>query len=135
MNLALRQQFADVNFGFDAVFTPGTQDEVFEDCCDLVQSAVDGHNVTIFAYGQTGAGKTYTMYGSPDEAGIARRTIKELFENLGKISDRYSSSVSASMVELYNNQFLDLLTARDSTWKRPQREAKLVVRQDQLGAA
>jgi len=122
-------------FTFDSVFAPGTQEEVFKDCRDLVQSAVDGHNVTIFAYGQTGAGKTYTMYGSPDEAGIARRTIKELFENLGKISDRYSSSVSASMVELYNNQFLDLLTARDSTWKRPQREATLVVRQDQLGAA
>merc|ERR1719401_2301857 len=53
------------NFCFDAVFTPGTQDEVFEDCRDLVQSAVDGYNVTIFAYGQTGAGKTFTMAGVP----------------------------------------------------------------------
>lgn len=36
---------------------------MFKDCKDLIQSAIDGFNVTIFAYGQTGAGKTHTMYG------------------------------------------------------------------------
>ena len=51
-------------FQFDAVFGPGTQDEIFEDCRHLVQSALDGYNVTIFAYGQTGAGKTFSMYGA-----------------------------------------------------------------------
>jgi kinesin family protein C1 len=53
-----KQEF---KFNFDAVFMPGTQEQVFEDCRDLVQSAADGYNVTLFAYGQTGAGKTYTM--------------------------------------------------------------------------
>jgi hypothetical protein len=45
-------------FTFDGVFTPGSQEEVFEDCRDVVQSAIDGRNATIFTYGPTGAGKT-----------------------------------------------------------------------------
>jgi len=48
---------------FDKVWHPGSQEDVFEHVKDLVQSAVDGLNVTVFAYGQTGAGKTFTMYG------------------------------------------------------------------------
>ena len=50
-------------FEFDSVFQPESEQspqqvaEIFEDCRDLVQSAVDGHNVTVMTYGQTGAGK------------------------------------------------------------------------------
>merc|ERR1712176_1087109 len=90
-------------FSFDAVFTPGTQEQVFEDCRDLVQSAVDGYNVTMFAYGQTGAGKTYTTYGDPDKglAGTAPRTINEIFRVLDSNRERYSFTVLASMLELY----------------------------------
>merc|ERR1719197_1522164 len=51
----------ETQFFFDAVFKPGSEEEVFENCRDLAQSAIDGYNVTIFAYGQTGAGKTHTM--------------------------------------------------------------------------
>lgn len=47
-----------------------------------MQSAVDGHNVTIFAYGQTGAGKTHTLYGTLEQEGIAGRAISELFQAL-----------------------------------------------------
>lgn len=51
------------------VFGPlASQADVFEDVADLVQSAVDGHRVCIFAYGQTGAGKTYTMNGADHTA-------------------------------------------------------------------
>eukprot|EP00929_Paragymnodinium_shiwhaense_P112112 TRINITY_DN8036_c0_g1_i2.p1 TRINITY_DN8036_c0_g1~~TRINITY_DN8036_c0_g1_i2.p1 ORF type:complete len:1551 (-),score=329.92 TRINITY_DN8036_c0_g1_i2:193-4845(-) len=96
-------------FAFDGVFAPGAQDEVFQDCRDLVQSAVDGHNVTIFAYGQTGAGKTYTMYGHPEQEGIAARAVGELFENVNGLRSRHDVSVNGSMVELYNNSVMDLL--------------------------
>lgn len=98
-------------FSFDSVFFPGKQEEVFEDCRDLVRSVLDGYNVTIFSYGQTGAGKTHTMYGSKESEGIAPRTIREIFDNLEAESGRYSHTVVGSMFEVYRNEFIELLPA------------------------
>jgi len=105
-------------YSFDGVFAPGSQEDVFEDCRDLVESAVDGHNVTIFAYGQTGAGKTYTMYGTPEKEGIASRAITHLFEIECSLRHRYAMDVTGSMIELYNNNVVDLLKPmrRTSAW-------------------
>merc|ERR1712072_1474063 len=101
-------QVADgATYSFDAVFSPGTQEQVFEDCQDLVQSMVDGYNVTMFAYGQTGAGKTFTMYGSPDSEGIAPRSIREIFKIINRDSGRFHFTVMASMLELYQIDLVD----------------------------
>merc|ERR1719487_1011804 len=108
MTVALKDK-QDFNFAFDAVFMPGTQEEVFEDCRDLVQSAADGYNVTLFAYGQTGAGKTYTMGGTPDNPGISRRTINEIFRVTAAGSARYNYTVMGSMIELYRQDLFDLI--------------------------
>lgn len=116
-------------FLFDAVFTPGTQDEVFEDCRDLVQSAADGYNVTMFAYGQTGAGKTFTMYGTKGNEGTAPRTIQEIFRVTAQGSDRFSYTVSGSMLELYCNNIVDLLSKANPS----QSKAKLNIRQEKNG--
>jgi len=99
------------SFQFDSVFgTNSTQDEVFEDCRDLVQSAVDGYNVTIFAYGQTGAGKTHTMYGSPEDPGLAPRSIHTLFDVIGRERKRGKNfKLRAYMIELYKQDIIDLL--------------------------
>merc|ERR1719235_1342780 len=121
-------------FSFDSVFAPSTQAEVFEDCVDLVQSAIDGNNVTIFAYGQTGAGKTHTMYGSGEDDGIAPRTITEVFEGIRSVSHRYAAEVSCTMMELYNNNLVDLLSSRDGVWKPPCSDTKLTVKVDKQGA-
>jgi len=110
MTLAVAYGHAVVNFAFDAVFTPGSQEEVFEDCKNLVQSAMDGYNVTIFAFGQTGAGKTFTMYGNSDQEGMAPRTINELFKIMKRDEARFNFTVMASMLELYQSQVVDLLT-------------------------
>jgi protein tyrosine phosphatase (PTP) superfamily phosphohydrolase (DUF442 family) len=106
MTVAVNNQ----KFNFDAIFSPGTQEEVFDDCRDLVQSAIDGYNVTMFAYGQTGAGKTFTMYGVPGQEGTAPRTINEIYQLLSKGNDRFTYTVMGSMLELYMDGLVDLLT-------------------------
>merc|ERR1719442_327573 len=100
-----KQEF---KFNFDAVFMPGTQEQVFEDCRDLVQSAADGYNVTLFAYGQTGAGKTYTMGGTPTDPGVSRRTLNEIFRVCAAGEHRCTYTVSGAMIELYRQDLVDL---------------------------
>eukprot|EP00405_Crypthecodinium_cohnii_P013090 CAMPEP_0206433522 /NCGR_PEP_ID=MMETSP0324_2-20121206/8579_1 /ASSEMBLY_ACC=CAM_ASM_000836 /TAXON_ID=2866 /ORGANISM="Crypthecodinium cohnii, Strain Seligo" /LENGTH=1009 /DNA_ID=CAMNT_0053899795 /DNA_START=7 /DNA_END=3038 /DNA_ORIENTATION=- len=98
------------DFTFDSVFLPdSTQEQVFEDSKDLVQSALDGYNVALFAYGQTGSGKTYTMSGCPGQEGIAPRAIDELFLSIERRKARFDVTVAASMLELYNQELVDLL--------------------------
>lgn len=80
---------------------------------------LSGLNCTIFAYGQTGTGKTYTMSGDitdivplPDNAGIIPRVLHALFNKIdGEDSE---NSVKVSFIELYNEELRDLLSADDS---------------------
>lgn len=81
---------------------------------------LSGYNCTIFAYGQTGTGKTYTMTGDmsdsfgtyADQAGIIPRTLYNLFKRLGP--DNADNSVKCSFVELYNEELKDLLSPPDA---------------------
>ncbi|KAJ8767809.1 hypothetical protein K2173_020749 [Erythroxylum novogranatense] len=97
-------------FKFDHVFRPeDNQEAVFEQTKPAVTSVLDGYNVCIFAYGQTGTGKTFTMEGTPENRGVNYRTLEELFrisqERIGIM--RYELSVS--MLEVYNEKIRDLL--------------------------
>lgn len=77
-------------------------------------SVLDGYNVCIFAYGQTGTGKTFTMEGIPENRGVNYRTVEELFrisEERGGVM-RYELLVS--MLEVYNEKIRDLLVVDTS---------------------
>ncbi|XP_004287698.1 PREDICTED: kinesin-like calmodulin-binding protein [Fragaria vesca subsp. vesca] len=113
---------------YDRVFdSHATQEDVFEDTRYLVQSAVDGYNVCIFAYGQTGSGKTYTIYGTESNPGLTPRATAELFKILKRDSNKFSFSLKAYMVELYQDTLVDLLLPKNA--KRP----KLDIKKDSKG--
>ena len=99
-------------YKFDRVFRPeDSQEEVFKEISQLVQSALDGYKVCIFAYGQTGSGKTYTMEGEDgDKRGIIPRSIEQIFEFKSTLESMgWLFSIEASCVEIYNDQVRDLL--------------------------
>ncbi|KAJ0242042.1 Kinesin-like protein KIN-14A [Hirschfeldia incana] len=98
-------------FEFDRVYGPHVgQASLFSDVQPFVQSALDGSNVSVFAYGQTNAGKTYTMEGSNQDRGLYARCFEELVDLANSDSTSTSQfSFSVSVFELYNEQIRDLL--------------------------
>ncbi|KAJ6301141.1 hypothetical protein OIU77_015450 [Salix suchowensis] len=67
-------------FKFDAVFGPqANQADVFEDTASFSSSILDGYNVCVFAHGQTGTGKTFTMEGTEEDRGVNFRTLEQVF--------------------------------------------------------
>ncbi|KAI4387166.1 hypothetical protein MLD38_005016 [Melastoma candidum] len=104
------------DFEFDRVYGPHVgQAELFNDIQPFVQSALDGFNVSIFAYGQTKSGKTHTMEGSSNERGLIVRCFEELFDLSN--SDTTATSrfdFSISFCEIHNEQVRDMLL--ESGW-------------------
>lgn len=106
-------------YSFDNVFGPeADQGMVYQTVVmPVLQEVMSGYNCTIFAYGQTGTGKTHTMEGDltsqlgtySSEAGIIPRTLYRLFHQLELSNNEFS--VHASFVELYNEELRDLLSA------------------------
>ncbi|RDY12285.1 Kinesin-like protein KIN-14E [Mucuna pruriens] len=107
---------------YDRVFDADATQESY-----LVQSAVDGYNVCIFAYGQTGSGKTFTIYGSDNNPGLTPRAIAELFRILRRDNNKYSFSLKAYMVELYQDTLIDLLLPKNG------KHLKLDIKKDSTG--
>jgi len=95
-------------FSFDRVFGPESNNqEVFEEISQLVQSALDGYNVCIFCYGQTGAGKTHTM-SSAD--GMIPRATHQIYETATNLQEKgWTYTMEGSFVEVYNEEIHDLL--------------------------
>ncbi|KAH1266734.1 Kinesin-like protein KIN-14E [Glycine max] len=93
----------------------------------LVQSAVDGYNVCIFAYGQTGSGKTFTIYGVENNPGLTPCATAELFRILRRDSNKYSFSLKAYMLELYQDTLVDLLLPKNA------KRLKLDIKKDSKG--
>ncbi|KAJ8612119.1 hypothetical protein CTAYLR_002420 [Chrysophaeum taylorii] len=97
-------------FHVDKAFGPyAGQRDIFDQVVrPVVEEMLQGYNATIFAYGQTGTGKTYTIEGSladDEHAGIVPRAAREIYERL----DGKDCSVRVSALEVYNEELADLL--------------------------
>lgn len=69
--------------------------------------------VCVFAYGQTGSGKTYTMLGDSNQRGIIPRAMHQVFESSkGLQAQGWVFSMQASMLEIYNEEYKDLLAKK-----------------------
>lgn len=97
-------------FKFDRVYTPkDDQVDVFADASPMATSVLDGYNVCIFAYGQTGTGKTFTMEGTEQNRGVNYRTLEQLFKIVEERKETSTFCMFVSVLEVYNEQIRDLL--------------------------
>lgn len=88
------------------------QEQIFNETAKpILESVMQGYNGTIFAYGQTGTGKTYTMEGTDKEGdkGIIPRSIELIFSNIKNYTNQ-QFLVRGSFVEIYNEKVRDLLS-------------------------
>ncbi|XP_062107845.1 kinesin-like protein KIN-14T [Humulus lupulus] len=95
-------------YSFDKVFHPGSsQDEVFAEVEPVIKSALDGYNACIFAYGQTGTGKIFTMEGIPQSPGVVARAMEAIFKQA--VDSNHVFVFTFSMLEIYLGNLKDLL--------------------------
>ena len=115
-----REDGERTEFGYDKIFPmTAQQDEVFEEIGQTsLASLRAGFNSTVLAYGQTGAGKTFSIAGAMDDAGgisaagLVPQLLSKVFEMFGGDSEIKNFEVSMQYVELYNEGVQDLLGGR-----------------------
>ena len=99
-------------WNFDHVFdsTSGTEALYNEVGEAIIQRGLEGHNGTLFCYGQTASGKTHTLMGTPEDPGIVPRSVKGVFDAIAGAA--YSNMlVRVSYIEVYNEELKDLLAS------------------------
>nr|XP_016934914.1 kinesin-like protein KIF18A [Drosophila suzukii] len=115
-----KQQYRDITkrmnkkltMEFDRVFDiDNTNQDLFEECtAPLVDAVLNGYNCSVFVYGATGAGKTFTMLGSEAHPGLTFLTMQDLFDKIQAQSDVRKFDVGVSYLEVYNEHVMNLLT-------------------------
>lgn len=106
-----RRNNKNLMFAFDKVFDE-TKDNVFvfeNTTKDILDKLLDGCNCSVFAYGATGSGKTFTMLGSEGCPGVVFHTVLELYRRVEAMRDERSCKISVSYFEVYNEVVNDLL--------------------------
>ncbi|EME29829.1 Kinesin-like protein KIF2C [Galdieria sulphuraria] len=100
-------------FTFDVAFDENAKNQdVYNSCAKpLVQAFFEGSKVTCFAYGQTGAGKTHTMMGTPEEPGLYTLALQDIFQMKQK-KEYAHLGVYISFFEIYGSKLFDLLNGK-----------------------
>lgn len=110
----INNQQENWKFKFDEFLHNSSQEETYDVCSqEIVHSVLEGYNGTIMAYGQTGAGKTYTMSGGSQNykfRGIIPRAISQIFNEI-QSRPEFSYVVKVSFAEIYNELIYDLLSS------------------------
>jgi kinesin family protein 3/17 len=101
------------SFTFDGAYDENTQQRNFyEECCfSMIESVLEGFNGTIFAYGQTGCGKSFTMQGpnsTPELRGVIPNSFTHIFDTVRASTD-VEYLIRCSYLEIYNEEIKDLL--------------------------
>ena len=104
-------------FAFDFAFQEKTnQEEIYHYTTEtLLQSVFDGFNSTVFAYGATGSGKTYTMVGNGENPGLMVRTISDLFNMIKSNNNDNNYRITINYIEVYNETLKDLLSENENS--------------------
>jgi len=98
------------SFAFDKIFSTESHETIYaETCQNLIHPVLNGYNSCVFAYGTTGAGKTYTMLGNQQVPGIMLLTVKDIFETINTHYTDKEFTIIVSYVEIYNETIRDLL--------------------------
>ena len=111
INSKKTNQIKEQQFFFDYVFDKNSsQQMIYEHTTkNLLSGVIEGFNATVFAYGATGSGKTYTMLGTSNEKGIMSRSIADLFKLLNNYKNK-EYKMEVSYIEIYNEIIRDLLS-------------------------
>ncbi|XP_068210471.1 uncharacterized protein [Palaemon carinicauda] len=106
-----RRQHKEQKFIFERIYNEtSTNEEIFDETTkDIIDTILAGYNCSVFAYGATGAGKTFTMLGKPDCPGITFLTLMELYRRIDEQKDDKTCEVGVSYLEVYNETVRDLL--------------------------
>lgn len=113
-SIIIKKDGGTQQFTFDAIFAPdSTQEQVYEDAArPVLDSVLDGYNGTIFAYGQTGTGKTHTMVGeiwNTEMKGIIPWALEQIFEEQLELQAEFNYEVNVAFIQIYLEMIQDLL--------------------------
>ncbi|KAG8431437.1 hypothetical protein GDO86_018722 [Hymenochirus boettgeri] len=115
-----RNQLETMQYQFDSFYGDNaSQREVYTgSVCPILPNLLIGQNASVFAYGPTGAGKTHTMLGNPNQPGVIPRAVRDLLQITRTAASapenvNWSFTITMSYVEIYQEKVMDLLDPKN----------------------
>ncbi|KAL4454644.1 hypothetical protein ABPG74_021849 [Tetrahymena malaccensis] len=108
-----KNRFKETHFTFDNVFDENSNNfQIYQEVGEqYLNDILEGFNTTIFAYGATGAGKTYTMVGSKDMPGLMNMMLDGLFQKVKQKEVTHDVTIRIAYMEIYNENLKDLISS------------------------